>query len=40
VPNWSPGHTIQFGHETFRVVRLRDDEPDQPPVLVVDDVAE
>jgi len=40
VPNWAPGHEIHFGHKTLRVVRVRDDEADQPPVLVVEDVAE
>jgi hypothetical protein len=39
VPNWAPGHTIHFGHKTLRVVGVRDDDVDQPPVLVVEDVA-
>jgi hypothetical protein len=39
VPNWAPGHEIQFGHKTMRVVGVRDDGEDQPPVLVVKDVA-
>jgi hypothetical protein len=38
VPNWSPGDTIPLGHRTLRVVVLRDDDADQPPVLVVEDV--
>jgi hypothetical protein len=39
-PNWAPGETIHFGHKTLRVVRVRDDDADQPPVLVVEHVAE
>jgi hypothetical protein len=35
VPNWRAGDTITLGHSTLCVVRLRDDDPDQPPVLVV-----
>ena len=38
VPNWAPGETIHFGHRTVRVVAERDDDADQPPVLVVEDV--
>jgi hypothetical protein len=40
VPNWGPGETIHFGHKTLRVVGVRDDDADQPPVLVVEDLAE
>jgi hypothetical protein len=40
VPNWGPGETIHFGHKTMRVVGVRHDDVDQPPVLVVEDVAE
>jgi hypothetical protein len=39
VPNWAPGETLHFGHRTVRVVGVRDDDADQPPVLVVEDVA-
>ena len=40
VTNWRPGDTIPFGPgKTLRVVRLRDDDADQPPVLVVEDLA-
>jgi hypothetical protein len=39
VPNWARGETIHFGHRTVRVVAVRDDDADQPPVLVVEDVA-
>jgi hypothetical protein len=38
VPNWRPGHTIPLGRRTLRVVDVRDDEADQPPVLVVDEM--
>jgi hypothetical protein len=38
---WRPGDTIPLGAtRTLRVVEVRRDEPDDPPVLVVDDVAE
>jgi hypothetical protein len=40
VPNWAPGETIHFGHRTVRVVGVRDDDPDSPPVLVVEDLAQ
>ena len=38
VPNWKAGDSIYFGHRTLRVVGTRDDDADQPPVLVVGDV--
>jgi hypothetical protein len=38
VPNWSAGDTIPLGSRTLRVVGVRDDDADQPPVLVVEDV--
>jgi hypothetical protein len=38
VPNWRTGDTIPLGRTTLRVVRVRDDDADQPPVLVVEDV--
>jgi hypothetical protein len=38
--NWRPGDTIPLGPErTLQVVRIRDDDADQPPVLVVQDLA-
>jgi len=40
VPDWKPGHTIHLGRRTLRVVGVRDDDGDQPPVLIVEDVAE
>jgi len=39
VPNWRPGDTIPLGQRMLRVVRVRDNDTDQPPVLVVEDVA-
>ena len=40
VPNWRSGDTIPLGHSrTLRVVGVRDEDADQPPVLVVEDVA-
>jgi len=35
VQNWAPGHMIHLGRRTLRVVGVRDDDADQPPVLVV-----
>jgi hypothetical protein len=40
VPNWRVGDTIPLGHKALRVVGKRDDDADQPPVLVVEDLAE
>jgi hypothetical protein len=37
VPNWRAGDTIPLGHRTLRVVGIRDDDADQPPVLVVEE---
>jgi hypothetical protein len=39
VPNWQPGDTIALGRRSLRVLRVRDDDADQPPVLVVEDAA-
>jgi hypothetical protein len=36
VPNWRAGDTIPLGHRMLRVVEIRDDDGDQPPVLVVE----
>jgi hypothetical protein len=39
VPNWRPGDTIPLGRDrTLRVVGVRDDEADQPPALVVEEM--
>jgi hypothetical protein len=37
VPNWAPGDRIPLGQRTLRVIGKRDDEADQPHVLVVED---
>jgi hypothetical protein len=39
VPNWSAGDTIPLGRRTLRVLSVRDDDADQPPVLVVEHAA-
>jgi hypothetical protein len=38
VPNWRAGDTIALGRKTLRVIDIRDDDADQPPALVVQDV--
>ena len=35
---WSAGDTIPLGRRTLRVVAVRDDDADQPPALVVEEV--
>lgn len=37
VPNWKVGDSINFGHRTLRVVGTRDDDADQPPVVIVEE---
>ena len=37
VPNWGAGDTIHLGKRTLRVIGKRDDDADQPPVLIVED---
>ena len=37
VPNWAPGHMIHLRRRTLRVIGVRDDDADQPPVLVVEE---
>jgi hypothetical protein len=39
VPNWRAGDRIPLGGSALRVVEVRDDEADKPPVLIVEDVA-
>jgi hypothetical protein len=39
VPNWRPGDMIPLGRSTLRVVGVRDDDAEEPPVLVVEDPA-
>jgi hypothetical protein len=40
VPNWRAGDTIPLGGRTLRVVDVRDNAAEEPPVLVVEDVAD
>src|SRR5689334_19913285 len=41
VPNWRSGDTIPLGAgRMMRVTCVRDDDADQPPVLVVEDMAQ
>lgn len=37
---WKAGDTIPLGRRTLRVVAVRDDDADQPPVLVVEQAVE
>jgi len=37
VPDWRTGSTIHLGKRTLRVVAKRDDDADQPPVLIVEE---
>jgi len=39
VPNWQAGDSICLGRRTLRVVAVRDENADRPPVLVVEDVS-
>ena len=39
VPNWRAGDTIHLGKRTLRVTGKRDDDADQPPVLIVEDTS-
>jgi hypothetical protein len=39
VHTWRPGDTIPLGRGTLRVVDVRDDDADQPPVLVVEELS-
>jgi hypothetical protein len=38
VPDWRPGDAIPLGGRTLRVVAVRDDDGDQPPKLIVEDL--
>jgi hypothetical protein len=40
VPDWQPGDVIPLGRRTLRVVAIRDDDADQQPALVVEDLSE
>jgi len=37
VANWKVGDSIYLGRRTLRVVGIRHDESDQPPVLIVEE---
>jgi len=39
VPNWRAGDVISLGRRQLRVIGTRDDDADQPPVLIVDDMS-
>jgi hypothetical protein len=40
VLSWKPGDTIPLGaNKTLQIVRVRDNDADQAPVLVVQDLA-
>jgi hypothetical protein len=39
VPNWKAGDTVPLGQMTLRVVGVRDDDADQPPVLIVEEAS-
>jgi hypothetical protein len=39
VPDWKAGDTIPLGGRTLRVVRIRDDDADQAPVLIVEEAS-
>jgi hypothetical protein len=38
VLRWDQGDTIPLGGRTLRVLRFRDDDADQPPVLIIEDL--
>jgi hypothetical protein len=35
--NWRAGDSIPLGKRTLRVVGMRDDDADKPPVLIVEE---
>jgi hypothetical protein len=39
VLGWQPGDPIHLGRQTLQVVRVREDNADQAPALVVEDVS-
>jgi hypothetical protein len=39
LPNWRIGDEIPLGRRSLRVVAVRDDEADQPPVLIVEEAS-
>jgi hypothetical protein len=38
MPNWSAGDTIPLGARTLRVLGVRDNNADELPVLIVEDL--
>jgi hypothetical protein len=39
VPNWQPGDTIPLGADrALRVIAIRDNDADQPPALVIEEL--
>jgi hypothetical protein len=39
VPSWRAGDVIPLGKRSLRVIGLRDDDADQPPVLIVEEAS-
>ena len=39
VPNWKAGDLVPLGKRTLRVVGTRDDDADQPPILIVEEAS-
>jgi hypothetical protein len=40
VPNWRPGDAIYLGRRTLLVIGVRNDDAEEPPVLIVEDAAD
>ena len=38
VPNWRAGDVISLGRRQLRVIGTRDEDADQVPVLIVEDI--
>jgi hypothetical protein len=38
-PVWRAGDTIPLGRRTLRVIQVRDGEPHEPAVLIVEDMS-
>ena len=39
-PLWRPGDTIPLGRKTLRVIDVRQPNPDEPSILVVEDTCD
>jgi len=39
-PLWRPGDSIPLGRRTLRVIDVRQADPDEPPILVVEDMSD